>query len=457
MVMNNSSSNNKDLFENMPVSKAMKTMAIPTVISQLIILFYSIADTFFIGRTNNPYMVASASLILPVFNICLPIASIMGVGGGALISGLLGKSREEEAKKVSMFSIVLSLCFGACFSIGVFIFMKPLLMILGAGINTYDYAYSYAMCTIVVGGIPTIMTNVLSNLIRSVGESKKAGFGITLGGIINIILDPIFMFMIVPRGQEILGAGIATCLSNFISCAYFIYAISKLNNSVIAFGKLRMPEMDSIKRIMIVGIPSAIAIFLFDVDYIVIDKLMSGYSDIALASIGIVLKAERLPLNVGIGICQAMVPLVAYNFASKNYKRMKDISDYSLKVGVMFALMSIVIYEIFAPFIMQIFISDIQTINLGTKFLRIRSLATVFMFSSFYHVHLFNGYGRGIEALLLGVIRWLLVNIPMLYILNYLIGMYGIVLSQLVSDIIVVIISVNIHKNYLNKIIKGAY
>ena len=444
---------NRELFENMPVARAVSKMAIPTIIGQLIILIYNMADTFFIGRTNNPFMVASASLILPVFNITISIACVAGVGGGALISRLLGEHQEDEAKRVCSFSIYFSATLAILFSVGVLLFMRPLLGVLGADEDTFAFARIYALCVIVIGGLPTIMTNVLANLVRSIGESGKSGFGVTLGGVINIALDPLFMFVLLPKGQEIVGAGIATCLSNCISCLYFIIVIKKLKNrSVLGLLSVKkMPQKSSIGKIFSVGVPSAVATLLFDVDYIVLDKLMSGYDNIALAAVGIVLKAERLPLNVGIGICQGMVPIVAYNYAAKDYKRMKEVSRFALLCGIGFAILSITMYEIFAPYIMRFFIDDAQTVLLGTKFLRIRSLATVLMFASFYHVHLFNSYGKGKYALLLGVARWAVFNIPMLYIMNAAVGMYGLVWSQLLADILTVVLSVIVHQRFAKK------
>lgn len=444
--------NNKELFENMPVPKAVSRMAIPTIIGQLIVLIYSMADTFFIGRTNNPQMVAAASLILPLFNIALPIASVAGVGGGSLISRLLGNDKKDEAQKVFSFSVYISIVAALVYSLSIFAFMQPILALLGASNDTYTYAYQYAFCVIVLGGLPTILTNVLSNMIRSIGESGKAGFGITLGGVINIILDPIFMFIILPKGNEIVGAGIATCLSNIISCIYFIIVVAKMRrNSVLTMSSPKYhPNKSNILMIFTVGVPAAVATLLFDVDYIVLDKLMSSYGDIALASIGIVLKAERLPLNIGIGICQGMVPIIAYNYAAKNYTRMKKASAFSLKCGIICAIISITLYEVFAPYIMQFFINDSQTVTLGTNFLRIRCLATLFMFLSFYHVHLFNGYGRGKEALFLGVMRWAVFNIPMLFLLNTVFGMYGLVWAQLTADILTVTLSIVVHRRFLN-------
>ncbi len=443
---------NTDIFENMPVAKAVSTMAIPTVIGQLIVLIYNMADTFFIGRTNNPFMVAGASLILPIFNISLSIAGLAGVGGSALISRLLGEKRETEARKVYSFSIYLSLVAAAAFSLCVLIFMKPLLHLLGAGNDTYAYARDYALCVIVFGGIPTVVSNVLSSMIRSIGESGKAGFGVTMGGIINIALDPLFMFVLLPDGKEIVGAGVATCLSNCISCVYFIIVILKLKNPVLSLGSPAvMPEKKSVGEIFSVGIPSAIATLLFDIDYIVIDKLMSGYGDIALAAVGIVLKAERLPLNIGVGLCQGMIPLIAYNYSAGNYRRMNSIKNFTCAVGLVCAAISITLYELFAGQIMNFFISDAGTVALGTAFLRIRCLATPLMFLSFFHVNLFNGFGEGKHALFLGVSRWLVLNIPMLFILNRFIGMNGIVWSQVTADALNVILSVAVYIAYEKK------
>ena len=448
--MNTEKNTNAEIFERMPVPRAVRMMAVPTVISQLIVLIYNMADTFFIGRTANPYMVAGASLILPIFNITLSLSGLAGVGGGALISRLLGRKQTEEAGKVYSFCIYLGVLAAALFSLGVLFFMRPLMRQLGADGNTYRYASNYAFFVIVCGAVPTVLSNTLSTLLRSVGESKKAGFGITLGGAVNIALDPLFMFVLLPDGMEITGAGAATCLSNCIACAYFITVLFRMRKTSVLrlCPPLRLPQKRSLAEIFFVGVPSAVTTFLFDFDYIVIDRLMSGYHDIALAAVGIVLKVERLPLNIGIGICQGMMPIIAYNYSAKNYPRMNETKRYSLKLGLVCAAVSITLYELFAGQIMTVFIRDAQTVALGTKFLRIRVLATPLMFLSFFHVYLFNAFGEGGHALFLGVMRWVVFNIPMLFFLNWLIGMYGIVWSQLAADIFTVLLSLAAYRKY---------
>ena len=443
----------KKIFEDLPVASALRTMVVPAVISQLIVLIYNMADTFYVGQTGNPYMVAGTSLILPVFNISLCLAGLAGIGGGALISRLLGKGREDEARRVSVFSIYLAVLVAALFAAGTGIFMEPLLGLLGAGENTYRFARQYASCVIVIGGIPTVLSNVLANLIRSIGRSKEAGTGIVLGGVLNIILDPLFMFVLLPDGYEVLGAGIATALSNCIACLYFFGVLFRMGKgSVITFNPtVGRASRESVIAVFAVGVPSAVATLLFDLDYVVIDKLMVSYHDLALAAIGIVLKVERFPLNVGIGICQGMLPLVAYNYASGNWKRMKAIIRLARGVGLAVAAASILLYELFTTQFIRIFISDAQTIALASDFLRVRVLATPLMFLSFFTVYLFQAFGKGRISLFLGVTRWLVLNIPMLFILNAIVGMYGIVWSQVTADTLNVLLSLFVFLRYRPK------
>ena len=424
------------IFETMPVPKALRTMIIPTIFGQIVVLIYNLADTFYVGRTGNPYMVAGVSLILPVFNILIALANLAGVGGSSYISRLLGIGRQEEASRVSSFSIYFSVCLAALFSVCVAVFLEPLLHLLGAGENTFLYAKQYVLCVIVFGGIPTILANVLSNILRSTGAARQAGVGVAMGGILNIILDPLFMFVLLPKGYEIVGVGIATCLSNILSCLYYLFVIYSIRKDTIISLRPALVSRQSMGNIFNVGVPASITMLLFDLDYMIIDRLMAGYSDIALAAVGIVLKAERLPLNIGVGICQGMVPMIAYSYSAKNYGRMREIIRHARKVGLIAAAISVTLYEIFASGILRVFINDAATIGLGARFLRARCLATPVMFLSFFTVHSFQAFGKGRVAMGLGLLRWIGLNIPMLFILNALFGMYGIVWAQVTADFI---------------------
>lgn len=437
-----------EIFETLPVPTALRKMAIPTIMGQIIVLIYNLADTFYVGMTGDPYMVAGVSLILPVFNMLIALANLLGVGGGTYVSRLLGVGRREEASRVTAYSIRLGVVIGAVFSLLTYVFMGDILTLLGAGENTFTYSKQYVTCVIVFGGVPTILANVLSNMLRSTGKSAEAGFSVALGGVLNIVLDPLFMFVLLPKGREILGVGIATLLSNIISCIYSGSVIFRIRHETVIGIRNADVEKNSIKEIFNVGFPAFFVTLLFDVDYMVIDRLMAGYSDIALAAVGIVLKAERLPLNVGIGICQAMTPIVAYNYASGNYERMHKTYRLACLCGIITGIVSITLYEIFAGDIIRFFIKDADTIALGASFLRARSPATLFMFLSFFTVHLFQAFGKGGTALYLGIQRWLILNIPMLFILNHFFGINGIVWAQLTADFINVLISFIIFERF---------
>ena len=200
----------------MSVPRALAVMAIPTVISQIIALIYNIADTWFIGMTDNPYMVAATSLVGTVYLLTAAVANVFGVGGGNLVVQLLGRKDPEEARKVASLSFLMA---GGCallFSFVCLVFMNPLLRLLGASDMTIGYARQYLLCVVILGGLPTVLSSTMSAMLRNIGCSREAGFGIGLGGVLNIVLDPIFMFVLLPDGWEVLGAALATMLSNII-------------------------------------------------------------------------------------------------------------------------------------------------------------------------------------------------------------------------------------------------
>ena len=242
----------------------------------------------------------------------------------------------------------------------------------------------------------------------------------------------------------------ATCLSNCAACLFFLVLVIRTGrDSIITFNpRVGLAGRDSIAAVFAVGLPSAITTFLFDLDYVIIDKLMVAYGDLALAAIGIVLKVERFPLNVGIGICQGMMPLVAYNFAAGSKQRMNDTIRLSRSLGLIIAAVSVVLYELFAVQFTNLFISDAQTVAMASQFLRIRVLATPLMFLSFFTVYLFQAFGKGHISLFLGVTRWVVFNIPMLFLLNSIFGMYGIVWSQATADVLTVALSFFMYFKY---------
>ena len=425
-----------ELFEKMPVGKALLFMAIPTIVSQLITMVYNLADTVFIGMSNDPYKVAAASVVSVLFFMLTALANLFGVGGGSLLSRLLGEGREEDARRVGAFSVYGSLIVAAVYSLVCFAFTEPLARLLGASDNTVGYATDYLFWVVVIGGVPSTLSLTMSHLFRSAGYSNEAGYGLALGGISNIALDPLFMFVILPPGNEVKGAAIATLTSNLITLIYFLFMYYRLRTrSVLSLSpRLARIEFSLIGAVFSIGLPSALTALLANLTSIIKNNLTADYGDVELAAYGIVMKADMLPLNIGMGLCQGMMPLVAYNYAAKNYPRMRAFTRAAQIAGMASACFFILVYELFAPGIVWLFIRDSATIGFGKDFLRIACIATPFMISNFQKIYCLQAMGKGKESLLLGVFRQGLFAIPLLFIMNALLGLYGVVMAQIISD-----------------------
>lgn len=445
-----------ELFETMPVGKALLTMAVPTIISQLITMIYNLADTFFIGMSNDPYKIAAASVVAVLFFMLNSLANLFGVGGGSLLSRLLGEKRGEDAKRVGVFSIYGSLVIAAVYSLVCLLFTEPLARLLGASDQTVGYASSYLFWVVVVGGIPSTLGLTMSHLLRSAGYSKESGTGLAIGGISNIILDPLFMFVLLPEGNEVTGAAIATLLSNVITLLFFLFTYYRLRGKTVLSLSPKYIHLEKklIVSIFSIGLPSALTALLANLTSIIKNNLTADYGDIELAAYGIVMKADMLPLNIGMGLCQGMMPLVAYNYAAKNYPRMRSFTRAAQISGMVTACVFIAIFEIFARQIIWIFIRDEATIGYGKDFLRIACLATPFMISNFQKIYCLQAMGKGKESLILGICRQGLFAIPILLVMNHFVGLYGVVAAQLISDGCTFIFSTLIYRRVYNNLQK---
>jgi len=445
---------NKEIFETMPVGRALATLAVPSIISQLITMIYNLADTFFIGMTNDPYKVAAASLSFVLVFVMNALSNLFGIGGGSLISRLLGKKQDVEAKKVCSFSFYGAFALAGLYALFSLILREPLLRFVGASDNTIGYASDYMIYTVTIGAIPTMLSVTMAHLLRSEGYAGKASFGLGFGGVLNMILDPLFMFVILPEGNEVSGAAIATLISNTSVLIYFIITFMKLRGKTVLSiaPKFITSGAKYIGQICAVGFPSAVSSALASISNMTINRLIVGYGDIPLAAMGIVKKIDMLPLNVGMGLCQGMMPLVAYNYAAKNYERMRAFTRAARNAGIIFALVCVISFEIFAGQIVGLFIEEPETLRLGTNFLRICCLFTPIMVCNFQMNYTFQAMGKGKHSLLLAASRQGLVNIPLLFIMNYLFGMYGVTWTQIISDTITLIIGMTLYHNLYKKL-----
>ena len=442
----------------MSVPKALATLAVPTIISQLITMIYNLADTFFIGSTNDPSKIAASSVAFVLVFAMNCLSNLFGVGGGSLISRLLGERKDKDAASVASFSFWGSFAISAVYSVIVLIFMDPFLRFLGATDSSIGFAEDYALWVVVIGSIPSTLGMTMSHLLRSEGYAKYSSIGLGLGGVLNIILDPIFMFVILEQGNEVAGAAIATLISNVAVLVYFfiMYAMLKKKTVLSVSPKLMIPKKHYIKSVFAVGFPSALGSALACLASIMINNLTASYSDvygdIPVAAVGIAKKIDMLPMNVGMGLCQGMMPLVAYNFSAGNYKRMRAFTSTARLWGIAFSAICIVAFEIFTEPIVRVFINEEATVSMTCNFLRIMCLAVPLMITNFQLSFTFQAMGMGKESLLLSALRQGLINIPLLFLMNHFFGLYGIIWTQLISDALTTVISFIVYNHSYKKL-----
>lgn len=303
------------LFEEMPVRRAVATLAIPTIISQVVTMIYNLADTFFVGQIGDPLMVAAVSLVSPWFNLLTALGNLFGLGGSSLISRMLGAQNRREIPFVSAFSIWGGAAVTLLFSLGTYLARTPLLNFLGASPDTYGYAEDYLFWVVVLGGVPTMVSLAMGHLLRSEGHARQASAGMMFGGILNVALDPVFIFVL---HLDVAGAAIATALSNAASVVFFAIAYLRLEGkTAVSLNPARF-TLRYTRQVFSVGLASALATALGNASNMAMVHLASGYGDIPVAAYGIVKRIDQFPLNVSMGLCQGFMPLVGYNFAAKN-------------------------------------------------------------------------------------------------------------------------------------------
>ena len=428
--------NKQELFATTPVPKALLTMAIPTIISQVINLIYNMVDAFFIGRTGNSYMMAATTITLTMVMMCVALSNLFGIGGGSLVARLMGSDEMEKARRVSAFSFYGAMAIALTYSLLIGLFLDPILRFLGASDATLPFARSYALLVIVLGALPSILSMALAHLLRNTGYSAQASMGLSMGGILNCILDPLFMFVLMPRGQEVTGAALATLLSNVIACGYLLWAYRRSSREApLSFSPANARALDraNMKALFAVGVPSAILTGLFDVANICVNIIAAAHNDLVLAGMGIVMKVERLPNAINVGLCQGMMPIVAYNFASGNHVRMKKVINMARGCGLAIAGSCIVLFQLFAGQAARAFLStsagDVQaaltTVAYATLFLRIRCIASPVQFINYHTSYCMQAMGNGRGTMLHAFVRELVFYIPLMFLLDRLFGEVG--------------------------------
>lgn len=428
------------LFKESPIVQAIIRLAFPTVIGQIIMVIYNIADTFFIGLTGSDAMVTAITICMPAFMFLSAISNLFGIGGASTISRALGFQRIDRARDTASFAFWGCLAVTLTYSLSVRLFLDLFIDVLGGSNEAvHAQARSYLMVTVVIGGIFAAMSTFLSHLVRSEGRSIHASVGIAMGGILNILFDPLFMFVILPKGNEVLGAAMATAISNMISMLYYA-AVFKSNNSR---SVLRIRFTCSMFRngipamVFSCGLPACLMTLFENVSYAVLDNLMALNGIAIQAGIGIAKKINMLAHCIVRGMSQGVLPLISFNYASGDHKRMKDAVTISMGISIALSALCMTVCLSFNKALVSLFIQNgVDSVDYGARFLRILCIGAPFSACAYAVISFFQAVGCGMKSFILAIMRKGMLDIPMMFLLNAAYPIYGVVWATPIADII---------------------
>ncbi len=439
----------KDVFENYPVNKAVLTLAVPTIVNSLVTTIYNLVDTFWISATNNASMVAAVSLGMSAMMVLSAVGTIFSVGGSSLMSRCLGAKQDDDAKKTSAICNYMCIIWGLLVMIAALTFSTQIAYFVGAEESNLAYTKQYQFWCLGVGAIPTVLSMTLGAGIRSEGNAKHEMIGMTMGHIFNFFADPIFIIVL---NMGVAGAALATMLSSLLSCIYFFWFIYRSRGTTaVSLNPANFKlEWYLIKDIMVVGVPSALEQLLNSASMIVMNRLLVSYGDNYLAAMGIVQKLVQIPQQASSGFTQGSMPLMGYNYAAKQYQRMEDVRKYAMKMTMIICLIVLVVYEILARPLFMIFLTGDEVVSIGVRFMRIYVISLPLMTRIFAYRSTFQALGMGIRSFIVSLCRKGMIFIPVVIIANQLIGVYGIVCAQIISDAISLVIAALLYRKVIS-------
>lgn len=426
-----------ELFESLPIPKAVMQLAIPTVISSLVMVLYNLADTYFVGMLNDPIQNAAVTLAAPVLLAFNAVNNLFGVGSSSMMSRALGRGDMDTVYKSSAFGFYCALISGILFSLLYTVFSAPLLVMLGASEETAKATGEYLRWTVSFGAAPAILNVVMAYLVRAEGAALHASIGTMSGCFLNIILDPIF---ILPWGLNLgaAGAGCATFLSNCVACLYFfvLLFVRRGRTYVCISPRQFRPTVRIVRGVCGVGVPASIQNLLNVTGMTVLNNFAASFGSDAVAAMGIAQKINTVPFQIALGISQGIMPLISYNYASGNTRRMKKTFFFTARISLTFLILVMLGYLFFADSLVRMFMQNEGIVAYGTAFLRGMCLAMPFLCMDFLAVGVFQACGLGKNAFVFAILRKIVLEIPALFLLNWLFPLYGLAYAQLVAEVI---------------------
>lgn len=429
------------------VEKLILRLSVPTIISMLVTNIYNMADTFFVGKLGTSAS-AAIGIVFSLMTINQALGFMCGHGCGSNISRKLGNKQGDAAIKFASTGFFMSLFFGVLIMIIGIIFMEPLLRIMGSTDTIMPYAKSYGICILLSAPFMT-GSCVLNNVLRYEGKAALAMVGLTLGGVLNIIGDPIFIFVL---NMGTLGAGISTAVSQVIS--FFVLlsmfggdrTVSRLRFSAISW------DIKDILNILYTGLPSLIRQGMMSVSTMVLNYMSMPYGDAAIAAMSIVSRVCNFIFAIALGISQGFQPVSAFNFGAKKFKRVKRAFIFCCGLSMIILGILSVLSLIFSGHIIGLFRDDADVIGVGTFALRAQCIVLFVSPITLAASMMFQGAGENLASSIASFLRSGITFIPMVAILPRFFGIYGIQLAQPVADVISFVVVMPLIVRFFKKI-----
>ena len=425
------------LSEEKPV-KAVVKMGVPLIAGMFIMVLYNLVDTYFIGLMHDDYQLAAVNLAYPVMMITIAVSNMIGTGSSSLIARSLGADDREKADHTLTVGFMLTIINSIIVAAVGLIFLKAIVQGLGAKDNTTIYTEQYVRI-ILIGSIFTMGNYTFGQLLRSEGSVKYSIVGMIVGTIVNIILDPIFIFTL---NLQVQGAAIATIIGNGCGMAaslmFYIRGKTLLKPSL----KCIKPTAEILKEIFWVGVPASLETLLTSAAYIVNNNLAVGYGELTVAAMGIAQKVLSLGSYIYQGFTAGTQPIMGYNYGAKNYIRMMNILKAGVTVVSGTELVLMGLYGIFAPILIGIFTESAEVISIGTMVLRTLMFILPFVGAISMCRMSFQAMGKPQYAFGITLVRQLILYVPLLLILNYIFGLNGMLWAQPVTEMIMMVSSI---------------
>ncbi len=453
--MNNNIKNTKNSNEEnyikmteTPVSRLIAGLAVPTIISMLITSIYNMADTFFVSKLGTSAS-GAVGVIFSLMSIIQSVGFTLGMGSGSNISRLLGQKNYKKANEIASSGFFAALFFGLVLLIFGIAFSDSLIRLLGANNTIFPYAKSYGQYILL--GAPFMAASfVLNNILRAQGKAKFAMIGITTGGILNMFLDPIFIFTF---DMGIAGAAIATILSQIISFFILLWFYIGKKSSIELSIKHISKDLDTYFLIIKTGLPSFCRQGLASIATVMLNRSAIIYGDAAVAAMSIVSKVFMMIFSVSLGFGQGYQPVVGFNYGAKKADRVRKSFLYTLKVGEICMCSFALVGFLTAEHIIRFFIdNDPKVIEIGSNALRAQCISMIFIPLGVVCNMTFQTIGKSWTATFLSSTRQGLFFLPLIYFLPKVIGLTGIEIAQSCSDILTFVVSLPFAINFFKKI-----